>query len=102
MKRFAAVICILALMALICACAKEAPPIPTIDSKGVVVAVFEGMADPHTIEVYVSGEPVAMQLTGDALTQAENFDKGDEVYIRYERKDGVLYAMNIEKAPPAQ
>ena len=101
MKRLiAAALCLL--MMGLCACAKEAPPVPTTDSKGVMAAVFEGMADPHTIEVYVSGKPVAMQLAGDAFEQAESFEKGDEVYIRYERKDGVLYALSIELAPPAQ
>jgi hypothetical protein len=90
------------LMTTLCACAKEAPPVPTTDSTGVTAAVFEGMADPHTIEVYVCGKPVAMQLKGDARKQAEGFEKGDEVYIRYERADGVLYALSIEKAPPAQ
>ncbi|GEM_PF-6038794 len=47
-------------------------------------------------------EPISLQLTGDALTQAQSFEKGDEVYVRYERRDGVLYALSIEEAPPAQ
>jgi hypothetical protein len=93
---FAAALCLLAIA--LCACAKEELP----DSSGMMAAVFEGMADSHTIEAYVGGELVAFQLTGDALAQADSFEKGDEVYIRYERKDGVLYALSIEEAPPAQ
>ena len=101
MKRLiAAALCLL--IAALCACAKEAPPVPTTDSTGVMAAVFEGMADPHTIEVYVCGKPVALQLAGDAFEQAEDFETGDEVYIRYERRDGVLYALSIERASPAQ
>lgn len=100
MKRIIAVVmCLLALG--LASCAQE-PPAPSPDSEGVMLAVFEGMADPHTIEVYVDGEPVALQLEGEALNQAGSFEKGDEVYIHYERRDGVLYAYDIEEVSSAQ
>ncbi len=72
------------------------------DSSGMMAAEYVGMEDAHTIEVYVGEEPVSLQLSGDALEQAQGFDEGDSVYIRYERRDGVLYALSIEAAPPAQ
>lgn len=97
MKRIlAAAVCVL--MMGLCACAKEELP----DSAGIMAAEYVGMADSHTIEVYVGDEPVAFQLSGDALEQAPGFEEGDRVYIRYERREGVLYALSIEAAPPAQ
>jgi len=98
MKRTAAALVVL-MMVVMAACAA---PAPSGDSKGVMAAEFQGMADPHTIEVLVDGQPIALQLEGDALVQAEGFATGDKVYVRYERRDGVLYAQNIELAPPAQ
>lgn len=102
MKRFLAVILIAALALALCACGAEKKPAPTGDSAGVMAATFEGMADGHTIEVVMGGEAVSLQLEGEALTQAESFEKGDKVYVRYERHDGVLYALAIELAAPAQ
>ena len=100
MKRLIALMLCLLMLGL-AACAEQKLP-PSEDSAGVMVAVFAGMADGHTIEVYVNDKPVTLQLEGDALTQAEGFEEGDEVYIRYEQRDGVMYALTIELAPPAQ
>jgi len=90
---------VLLLALLLAACAA---PASATDSEGMMAAEFVGMADSHTIEVMVDGKPVALQLEGDARDQAPDFDEGDKVYIRYERRDGVLYAQSIELAPPAQ
>ena len=100
MKRMAALCCVALLALGLAACAAPGP-VPG-DSTGVMAADFQGMADSHTVEVTVDGEPVALQLEGDALLQAESFETGDRVYVRYERRDGVLYAQSIELAPPAQ
>ena len=89
------------LIALLLAACAEPEPVPT-DSEGRMAAEFVGMADSHTIEVMVNGEPVTLQLEGDARDQAPDFEEGDKVYIRYERREGVLYAQSIELAPPAQ
>jgi len=97
MKRLITVMTVLAILCLAACIA----PVPE-DSEGMIAAEFVGLADSHTIEVYVEGEPVALQLEGDAREQAQDFETGDQVYIRYERRDGVLYAQSIEFAPPAQ
>ncbi len=99
MKRWTAAAAVLLLALLLAACAAQTL---AEDSKGMMAAEFVGMADMHTIEVTLDGKPVALQLEGDAREQALAFDEGDKVYIRYERRDGVLYAQSIESAPPAQ
>jgi hypothetical protein len=96
MKRLVAMI----FLTIMCLAACTAP-VPE-DSKGMLAAEFVGLADSHTIEVTADGGALTLQLEGDAREQAQDFEKGDAVYIRYERRDGVLYAQSIELAPPAQ
>ncbi len=102
MKRILTGVCIVVLALVLCACGAEKAPTATGNSAGVMAATFKGMPDGHTIEAVVGGKPMTFQLDGEALTQAESFEEGDQVYVRYERRDGVLYAITIELAAPAQ
>ena len=63
-----------------------------------MTVTFEGQMDPHSIEVIMDGNPVAFQLSGDALDQVNDFDTGDIVKIIYtENEYGQLVASELIK-----
>src|SRR5690625_909673 len=58
---------------------------PAIERDDIITetGVYNGQADPHTIEIETEDGPLAFQLTMDAREEVENLEVGEEVRYSY-------------------
>lgn len=47
---------------------------------------YTGLADPHTAEIEVDGEPVCFQLEEDIMQKVETWKSGEDVLLTYKIK----------------
>lgn len=63
----------------------EEEPAPAATEGQEAAGIFNGMADPHTVEIEVDGVPAAYQVDpdGEAMTKFEELTEGDSVTFIY-------------------
>lgn len=67
------------------------------DTEMIKTGLFNGQADPHTIEVETDDGPVAYQLTMEARDLVSDLEPGDSVKYTYYKDDEMLVIKYIEK-----
>lgn len=68
------------------------------DDKIKTSGIFNGRADPHTVEIETETGPVAYQLTMEARDQADQLEEGQEVAYTYKQEGEQLIIESIESA----
>lgn len=67
------------------------------DTEMIKTGLFNGQADPHTIEVETDEGPVAYQLTMEARDLVADLEPGDKVKYTYYKDGEMLVIKYIEK-----